>query len=392
MRRYLGSCALAIATLGLAACGGQKTAQESPSEGTSEQKGKLGVYYYVSVSRPVGGTIRSSDGRINCGTLAGPDQLCAPVSFAWTARAELTAIPDSGQYFQSWAADCNDPLPTCTLGTATNAADKWVAAVFNPPERLGHGNITSPSLHAPKYFAFLGNDAGAPRCTNCHGQNYAGQANAPSCNACHAAAGWANWQQSCSFCHGEKSVRTKANYVFADGGINQAWAAPPDDVNGRLTGVNGSATGAHQAHVAANEFRSPIACSECHLVPATAIHPLNHSLDLPFGPLSKSQGAVPLWDASTLTCSANYCHGNFNYGGVLGKAASLSWTGSLTGCTTCHGMPPTGHGAVTGAPDPQFLLDLPRRHGERRRDHQRRRRSAHQRTQGGVERTRAGLL
>ena len=95
--------------------------------------------------------------------------------------------------------------------------------------------------------------------------------------------------------------------------------------------------------MAANEFRSPIACSECHVVPTTAIHTLNHSLDLPFGPLSRSQGAVPLWDASTLTCSANYCHGNFNYGGVQGKAASLSWMGSLTGCTTCHDMPPAGH-------------------------------------------------
>jgi predicted CxxxxCH...CXXCH cytochrome family protein len=143
-----------------------------------------------------------------------------------------------------------------------------------------------------------------------------------------------------------------SGYAFEDGTVHQEWAAPPDDVNGRLTGTNGAATGAHQAHVAPNEFRNPIACSECHEVPTTAIHTLNHSLDLPFGPLSKSQGAEPTWDAKTLTCGSNYCHGNFNFNGVLGKAASLTWGGSLTGCTTCHDMPPAGH-AYSSSADPK---------------------------------------
>ena len=343
MNRTFGSLAPVVAAARSSQPAAGRRRRPSRPPAARRRRARFGVSYYVSVSRPVGGTIRSSDGRINCGTLAGPNQLCAPVSFPWATPAVLTAIPDAGLYFQTWAADCNDPSPTCTLSTTNNGADKWVAAVFNPPERLGHGNITSPSLHAPKYFAFLGNDAGAPRCTNCHGQSYAGQGIAPSCNACHAAAGWANWQQSCSFCHGRKDATTKAGYAFTDGGVNQEWAAPPDDVNGRLTGMNGAAAGAHQAHVAPNEFRSPVACSECHVVPTTAIHTLNHSLDLPFGPLSKSQGAVPTWDAATLTCGSNYCHGNFKYGSVEGKKASLTWGGSLTGCTTCHDMPPTGH-------------------------------------------------
>ena len=59
-----------------------------------------------------------------------------------------------------------------------------------------------------------------------------------------------------------------------------------------------------------------------------------------------------MWDPTTLTCSANYCHGNFNYGGVQGKAASLSWTGSLSGCTTCHDMPPAGHAYSLANPSP----------------------------------------
>jgi hypothetical protein len=81
MKPNPGSRALAIATLGLAASGGRRAAQRSPSGGTAVQKGKPGVCCYGSVSRPVGETIRSSDGRIHCGSLAGPNQLCAPVSF-----------------------------------------------------------------------------------------------------------------------------------------------------------------------------------------------------------------------------------------------------------------------------------------------------------------------
>lgn len=350
MNRIQTNLGLLFAALTLAACGGQKAPAEATD--TTELKGTYLVNYYVNVSRPTGGTIRSADGRINCGTLGGPNNACSPALYTWNQSITLTAIPDANLYFQSWAADCKGSVTDgCVLDTVNGGADKWVVAVFNPPERLGHGDITSPSLHAPKYFAFLGNDPGAPRCTNCHGQNYAGQSIAPSCNACHAAAGWANWQQSCSFCHGTKNATTKAGYVFAEGQANQEWAAPPDDVNGRLTGTSGAAVGAHQAHVAPNEFRSPVACSECHVVPTTAIHFLNHSLDLPFGPLSQSQGAVPQWDAATLTCSANYCHGNFTYGSVQGKAASLSWGGSLTGCTTCHDMPPAGH-AYSANPDP----------------------------------------
>ncbi|MEI6226835.1 MAG: CxxxxCH/CxxCH domain-containing protein [Deltaproteobacteria bacterium] len=356
MNRKLLACALTMAAAALTSCGGQK-APEASSTGTGEKKGVFGVYYLVNVSRPVGGTINSGDGKIDCGTVVGVHDLCGPARYEWTKTATLSAIPDAGSaadpiFFQSWAGDCSSDVAErgCVLDTSTHGADKWVVAVFNPASRLGHGNILSPSSHARKFFKFLGNDADAPRCNTCHGAGYGGQATAPSCNACHAAAGWANWQQSCSFCHGEKSARTKAGYDFA---AHPEWSAPPDDVNGRLTGLNGAAVGAHQKHVASlpGSIRQPIACSECHdPIPATAIHFLNHSLDLPFGPLSRSQGAVPLWNASTLTCSANYCHGNFKFGNVQGKGASLSWGGSLTGCTTCHDMPPAGHSDVGSSP------------------------------------------
>ena len=339
--RSLGRLALCVAaTVAVSACGGGAK-QESPT--TQEQPGQYGVYFIVKVTRPTGGSIRSQDGRIDCGTAGTGRDLCSPTSFPWTTTVTLTATPDAGMYFQSWAADCGpDPAPTCTLDTVRTGADKTVLAFFNTAERLGHGNVMSPSLHAPLYFRFLGSDPGAPRCTNCHGANYAGAGIAPSCNACHAAAGWSDWQQNCSFCHGQKSAVTQAGYDFA---LHPEWAAPPDDVQGRLTGVNGAAAGAHQRHLTGSTLRGPLPCSECHVVPETAIHPLNASLDLPFGPLARAGGASPVWTASTLTCASTWCHGSFRNGA---GANPVQWTGGAAACGSCHGLPPGGSHPANG--------------------------------------------
>jgi hypothetical protein len=56
MKRNSMNWALAIAAVGLAACGGQKSPE--PSTATDEQKGQYGISYYVNVSRPSGGAIR----------------------------------------------------------------------------------------------------------------------------------------------------------------------------------------------------------------------------------------------------------------------------------------------------------------------------------------------
>ncbi|HET8722644.1 MAG TPA: CxxxxCH/CxxCH domain-containing protein, partial [Anaeromyxobacteraceae bacterium] len=335
MRRFvIRGLALAVA-VAVSACGGGEKAAKAPPQ---ELPGQYGVSFIVTVSRPSGGAIASQDGRINCGTAGTGRDLCAPVSFPWATKVTLTATADAGMYFQSWAADCGPSLAsTCVLDTVSNGADKTVLAFFNPPERLGHGNVLAPSVHAPLYFKFLGSEPDAPRCTNCHGANYAGVGIAPSCNACHAAAGWADWQQSCSFCHGQKSAVTKAGYDFA---LHPEWAAPPDDVQGRLTGTNGAAAGAHQRHLTGSTLRGPLPCSECHVVPETAIHPLNASLDLPFGPLATGGGTLkPVWTASTLTCASTWCHGSFKNGA---GANPVTWTGGAAACGSCHGVPPAG--------------------------------------------------
>ena len=236
-------------------------------------------------------------------------------------------------------------LPRCASchGTTVDAAGLIIAGGTHRNghvEAAGHpAGWSNPAVHSAAANADI------TACTACHGADYAGQGSIPSCNACHAAAGWADWRDNCSFCHGLRNATTQASNTFA---AHPEWAAPPDDLIGRRTGTNGAATGAHQAHVAANGTRSPIPCSECHDVPTSSTQ-RHFGLQLPFGPISRTGGAVPTWDPATLTCASTYCHGNFSFGAVQGSAAAPTWGGSPIGCASCHAMPPAGHLPVNGA-------------------------------------------
>jgi predicted CxxxxCH...CXXCH cytochrome family protein len=314
----------------------------------------FGVFYVVNVSRPVGGTIDSADGKIHCGTAGGTANDCGPASWLWSDKASFTVTPDADNYFQSWAGDCAD-VGECKFDmVADPGADKWVVAVFNPIEQLGHARWTSPAKHGPAFFRYLAGAEDSPRCQRCHGADFQGVANAPSCNACHAAAGWTSWQTNCSFCHGDRTQ--KAGYVA---GTNPLPAAPPDDVAGRLSGTNGSATGAHAIHLQGSSLASPIACGQCHVVPVapavhgagdirlTALH-VNGNAAVSFGNLATGGGATsPSWNPTTHSCSATWCHG----GALPGSTAPTrtpAWTQAgdptLRTCQACHGAPPASHG------------------------------------------------
>ncbi len=332
MKQLSNLAVLAVATVVIAGCGGNTP---TPAGTSGEQKGVFGVSYYVSVSRPVGGTITSADGRIDCGTAGGTKNLCEPVSFAWGATATFTATPDAGQFFQSWAGDCSGAVASgvggCSLDTLTHGADKWVVAVFNPPDQLGHSRIPNPAQHSPLFFDFIKSKAtpnpGAPKCTSCHGVNYDGVANAPSCTACHAAANHANWLTDCNFCHafppdtaGHRgdalatppvppvpSVATACSQchpetVLASGAINAATGA---HMNGKLDG----------------------GCNSCHgFPPATGVHLAHLSGSASaYGDLGTLQSRSP-GSAQPTTASATYAFG----------------------CGNCHPLDPAQH--VTTAP------------------------------------------
>jgi len=201
----------------------------------------------------------------------------------------------------------------------------------NPPA-LGHSeDFAPPTVHAPAFFAWKSGAAGALDCASCHGQTFDGGVG-PSCNACHTTtAGWTgDWRTNCSFCHG---TATKAGF---DPSASPQLAAPPDDVQGRLTGTNTqSKVGAHQAHLVAGAFAGPLPCSSCHAVPPPtfpdSLDHVNGTVEVVFSGIATSGGASATYASGNCT---NYCHTRG------GATPSPAWTGSALLCGSCHAPAP----------------------------------------------------
>lgn len=191
-----------------------------------------------------------------------------------------------------------------------------------------HGSAT-PAWTAPK--------ASAEACGTCHGLPPAlPHPQAQDCSQCHSAVVRADKTflnpalhvngtvefgtgPACSQCHGSTD----------DG-------APPKDLSGN-TATTAVGVGAHQLHLTGSATHSPIACSECHAVPAT-LASAGHvdgdgRAEVTFGALARNNGALGTYAADSHSCSSTYCHGN----------ASPVWTLARTSaqaCGTCHGLPP----------------------------------------------------
>jgi predicted CxxxxCH...CXXCH cytochrome family protein len=225
----------------------------------------------------------------------------------------------------------------------------------------GHGNYTSPAVHGPAFLDALAVNPAAPSCTGCHGLSYGGAGAAPSCNACHSAAGWSlPWQSNCSFCHGSRSTAARAGYPVLQ---HPTWAAPPDDVNGRLSGTNSAArTGAHQAHLSGvlaggSSIAAPFACETCHALPSDLSHVDGSAARAVVALSGAGQASLPLalgsYDPASGNCTT-YCHGSTLNGGSLPAPRWSITDGTQAACGACHGVPPVGGGhpfvssAVTG--------------------------------------------
>lgn len=111
--------------------------------------------------------------------------------------------------------------------------------------------------------------------------------------------------------------------------------APPPDSNG-ATDTSARNVGAHRAHVLGAALSTPVACGDCHVVPART-RDVGHIDDAPaevtFAGVAISGGATPTYDQGTGTCANTYCHGT----------GAPPWTlvdGTHRACDACHGMPP----------------------------------------------------
>lgn len=170
------------------------------------------------------------------------------------------------------------------------------------------------------------------RCQQCHGADYSGGIANTSCNvsACHPAT-----PEDCTTCHG---------------GLDNDTGAPPNNVDGsQLTTERG--VGAHTTHINGNILTDGIPCSSCHVVPDSAFAAGHFDSPLPaevnFSGLAIEGEAIPKWDADSRSCSAVYCHGNFEFGNQENVPTWTIVDGTQAACGTCHSLPPGGiHPAV----------------------------------------------
>lgn len=128
----------------------------------------------------------------------------------------------------------------------------------------------------------------------------------------------------CALCHG-----------------TEASAAPPPDTHG-LTDPRERTVGAHESHLRGAEWRAPIACAECHVVPPTADAPGHVDGDgvaeVRFGPRAAAGGVSPAWDGET--CANTWCHGATLGGAVMPEPAWRQPALGRIACGDCHGAPP----------------------------------------------------
>lgn len=120
--------------------------------------------------------------------------------------------------------------------------------------------------------------------------------------------------------------------------------APPKSISG-ATETTAVAVGAHQQHLnAASTWHRPVACADCHVVPAEVGSPGHMDGDgkaeVTF---SMTAGPGAAWNGTTCTTR---CHGSTAIGGAQPTPTWTRVDGSQATCGSCHGVaPPAPHPA-----------------------------------------------
>jgi predicted CxxxxCH...CXXCH cytochrome family protein len=252
---------------------------------------------------------------------------------------------------------CHGEGPTTGAHALHRAADHACAECHVVPERWdAPGHIVGDVAPAEVVFGALAahtldpaDRAGPPawdgqRCQNvyCHGDvlragggsdpqpRWAQAAPTGSCTACHGGPPPSHARADCATCHPASAGHIDGIVQIGrtsgcDGCHGSATSiAPPVDLAGN-TFTTALGVGAHQAHLQApSGLRGPIACTTCHVVPASLTSP-GH---LDAAPADVVAGVG--WDRDARTC-ATWCHGT----------VSPPWTSTgLAVCGSCHGVPP----------------------------------------------------
>ncbi len=214
-----------------------------------------------------------------------------------------------------------------------------------------HGPTLQPggTLTTPAWTTVDGSQA---RCGTCHGLPPGGTHPASNaCSMCHPTMNAAGAITDPAR-HINGVVDVVALTCTTCHGTDATGPAPPlDTTGGNATSRRG--VGAHASHLRASTWRAPIACTECHLVPA-AVSATGHidtalPAELTWGTLATADTAAPSFDGTR--CTNTYCHGTtLMTGGTLTVPSWTTVDGSQSACGTCHGLPPGGTHPSTTSP------------------------------------------
>jgi predicted CxxxxCH...CXXCH cytochrome family protein len=273
------------------------------------------------------------------GTLARPIDCaqCHDSQFDVTLQGSLAAANGAKGSFHTASSTCSnvychDGGPQLEIGGGTVPLPVW-----NPPSVIicGGCHAAPGSGTATPWHPAV---APAVQCALCH----PGYTNTSVDRDVHVNGlvnlTVADLATNCAACHGD------ATRVLPPGTPSVVLAAPPVDRTGssdtRRVGV-----GAHQAHLlpGAPAISSPIACSECHLVPTDLSHvgpDAATPATLDWGALATANGVAASFDSTAATC-ANYCHGATLTAGTLTQPVWTQVDGTQARCGTCHGDPPS---------------------------------------------------
>ncbi len=165
---------------------------------------------------------------------------------------------------------------------------------------------------------------------------------ATPCAGCHETPPRNHWPGPCTTCHVEPNATgtaLTANRLHLNGRVDVG------DGSGTCSACHGRdgdpwpLDATHRAH-RDTTLTTPVACSECHEVPATVTAP-GHlddrgAGDLRFGARALARGSRATFEAGT--CASVACHGE----GLIGRSSTrVAWRAtSSPGCDGCHGTPP----------------------------------------------------
>jgi predicted CxxxxCH...CXXCH cytochrome family protein len=242
----------------------------------------------------------------------------------WTAGAGEVACgtchgnPPPYPHVQSGTCDLCHPDTVNPDGTINVAGGKHINGAIDSNGQHPAG-WQDGAVHGPAA------EANISSCEACHGADLNGGSAGISCDTCHN-----GWKTNCVFCHG---------------GTDNQTGAPPKDTHG-ATATSSVTIGAHSSHLMAKSgIASPIACTECHVVPTDALssgHMDAATATLTFGTLATTGGSTPSWNRTTAQCSSAYCHGASLSSGSNKTPTWTTVNGTQAACGTCHALPPTG--------------------------------------------------